>query len=67
MVKLGIAPNLIEDYKFPCYVCYLIIMNGDSSKEIILLGLMYLATWDSPAVLIIYILFVMSGKLSGVF
>jgi len=43
MVKAGVAPKEIDDYKLTRYACYLIVMNGDSRKEIIALGQTYFA------------------------
>lgn len=44
MVDLGSgAQREIQDYELSRYACYLIVMNGDSSKEIIALGQTYFA------------------------
>ena len=44
MVSLGSgAEREIEDYMLDRYACYLIVMNGDSRKEVIALGQTYFA------------------------
>ena len=43
MVHLGVADREIQDIVLSRYACYLIIMNGDSQKEIIALGQTYFA------------------------
>ena len=35
--------NLIKDYKLSRYICYLIVQNADSSKEVVALGQTYFA------------------------
>lgn len=37
------AEKVIEDYELSRYACYLIVMNGDSKKEVIALGQNYFA------------------------
>ncbi|MBR1377454.1 MAG: DNA damage-inducible protein D [Bacilli bacterium] len=43
IVNTGVATKNIKDYKLSRYACYLIVMNGDSRKEIIALGQTYFA------------------------
>lgn len=44
MVNIGSgAGREIEDYKLSRYACYLIVMNGDSTKKVIALGQSYFA------------------------
>ena len=44
MINLGkSAKRRVEDYALSRYACYLIVMNGDPSKEIIALGQTYFA------------------------
>ena len=44
MVILGSGANReVEDYMLTRYACYLIVMNGDSRKEVIALGQTYFA------------------------
>ncbi len=44
MVTIGSgAGREIEDYKLSRYACYLIVMNGDSTKKVIALGQSYFA------------------------
>lgn len=44
MVDIGSSAHReIQDYELSRYACYLIVMNGDSSKEIIALGQTYFA------------------------
>lgn len=43
IVKTGVSSKKIEDYKLARYVCYLIVQNGDSRKEVIALGQTYFA------------------------
>ena len=37
------AVKTVTDYKLSRYACYLIVMNGDSRKEVIALGQTYFA------------------------
>lgn len=37
------AVREVEDYMLTRYACYLIVMNGDSRKEVIALGQTYFA------------------------
>ena len=39
----GVSSKKIKDYKLSRYACYLIVMNGDSRKEVIALGQTYFA------------------------
>lgn len=43
MVTAGVAPKPIEDIMLSRYACYLIVMNGDSRKEVIAVGQTYFA------------------------
>ena len=44
MIKLAKgAQRNVKDYKLSRYACYLIVQNGDSSKEVIALGQTYFA------------------------
>ncbi len=43
IVHLGVADREIQDIVLSRYACYLIVMNGDSRKEIIALGQTYFA------------------------
>ena len=44
MVQIGSgAERKVEDYMLTRYACYLIVMNGDSRKEVIALGQTYFA------------------------
>ena len=43
IVKAGATSKKIIDYKLSRYACYLIVMNGDSRKEVIALGQTYFA------------------------
>lgn len=43
MVHVGIADREIQDIVLSRYACYLIVMNGDSRKEVIALGQTYFA------------------------
>ena len=44
MVSIGSkTKRIIKDYKLSRYACYLIVMNGDSRKEVIALGQTYFA------------------------
>ena len=43
IVHLGVADRKIQDIVLSRYACYLIVMNGDSRKEVIALGQTYFA------------------------
>ena len=43
IVHLGVADREIQDIVLSRYACYLIVMNGDSRKEVIALGQTYFA------------------------
>ena len=43
IVKAGATTKTIEDYKLSRYACYLIVQNGNPSKEVIALGQSYFA------------------------
>ena len=43
MVYIGVAERTIQDVVLSRYACYLIVMNGDSRKEVIALGQTYFA------------------------
>ncbi len=43
IVHLGVADREIQDVVLSRYACYLIVMNGDSRKEVIALGQTYFA------------------------
>ncbi|MBR1377141.1 MAG: DNA damage-inducible protein D [Bacilli bacterium] len=43
IVNTGVATKKIKDYKLSRYACYLIVMNGDTRKEVIALGQTYFA------------------------
>lgn len=43
MVHAGVATKEIDDMMLSRYACYLIVMNGDSRKEVIALGQTYFA------------------------
>nr|MBP3258979.1 DNA damage-inducible protein D [Bacilli bacterium] len=43
IVPTGVSTKEIIDYKLSRYACYLIVMNGDSRKEVIALGQTYFA------------------------
>lgn len=43
MVSAGVAEKSIDDIMLSRYACYLIVMNGDSRKEVIALGQTYFA------------------------
>ena len=44
MVNIGSnTKRKVTDYKLSRYACYLIVMNGDSRKEVIALGQIYFA------------------------
>lgn len=50
MVEIGSnAKREIEDIELSRYACYLIVMNGDSRKEVIALGQTYFAVTELPA------------------
>lgn len=43
IVEAGATNKKIKDYKLSRYDCYLIVMNGDSKKKVIVLGQNYFA------------------------